>query len=94
SLEAFYTDGCDNCEELLNFKGDRKTINSCTSSNFKGFIALTKPETSWVAKWQRLDHLNVGIYAISVFGTLPDEIKDTLKEYNVEYINRDTSVKN
>jgi transcription elongation factor SPT4 len=38
----------------------------CSSSNFEGMIASSKPEDSWVGKWQRISKLSKGVYAISV----------------------------
>ena len=36
SQDQFYYNGCDNCERFLKMKGNRETIQDCTSSNFDG----------------------------------------------------------
>lgn len=35
-------------------KNNREMVYDCTSNNFDGLIALTNPEDSWVAKWQKI----------------------------------------
>ncbi len=92
TLDQFYEEGCDNCDEFLHLKGNRDKGFDCTSANFDGMIALMDPSDSWVAKWQRLDNYVRGMYAISVSGDLPDSIKRHLK--NVEHRSRDISQKN
>lgn len=37
SQDQFYYNGCDNCERFLKMKGNRETIQDCTSSNFDGW---------------------------------------------------------
>ncbi|PRD31286.1 UNVERIFIED_CONTAM: supt4h1 [Trichonephila clavipes] len=36
SFDQFEYDGCDNCEEYLNMKGNRELVDECTSSTFDG----------------------------------------------------------
>ena len=52
------------------------------------------PNDSWVAKWQRLDNQARGIYAISVSGELPEQIKRTLRDKDIPIRSRDISQKN
>merc|ERR550534_3320297 len=52
---------------------------TCTSSSFDGVVACINPDDSWVAKWQRIDKLRPGCYAISVSGKLPSSIVKELK---------------
>jgi len=54
-------------------------------------IGLTKPDDSWVAKWQRISRLKKGIYAISVTGRLPSSVIRDMRSANINYRNRDTS---
>lgn len=47
------------------------------------------PEDSWVARWQRIDTLVRGCYAISVSGKLPGHVVRELKARGVTYKTRD-----
>eukprot|EP01135_Chromosphaera_perkinsii_P012460 Nk52_evm71s2657 gene=Nk52_evmTU71s2657 len=85
----FETHGCDNCGRILGMKGDRDRVLECTSSNFDGCIALTRPDESWVAKWQRIDKFTKGCYAISVTGRLPPDVVDLLENKGIRYMSRD-----
>jgi transcription elongation factor SPT4 len=51
----------------------------CTSANYDGMMAVMDPSDSWVAKWQRIDHCVRGMYAISVSGELPENIRRMLR---------------
>merc|ERR1719378_31491 len=64
---------------------------TCTSSNFDGIISMMNPEDSWVAKWQRIDKLKPGCYAVSVSGRLPNHVIKDLKLKGIQYKSRDTS---
>ncbi|OEH73825.1 transcription elongation factor spt4 [Cyclospora cayetanensis] len=66
SCRLFYDEGCPNCA-WLQIDGDRSRVLGCTSPNFAGFVALIKPQGSWVARHNKL---------IKVLGDLPDSIKD------------------
>lgn len=89
--DDFYRNGCDNCERHLRVKGNKDAVQECTSSNFDGIIAMMAPEDSWVARWQRIDKLAKGCYAISVSGELPQDIIDSLQDKGIPYRSRDTS---
>ncbi|PIK60562.1 putative transcription elongation factor SPT4-A [Apostichopus japonicus] len=91
TTDQFEADGCDNCEEYLQMKGNRDMVMDCTSSSFDGMIALMTPEDSWVAKWQRTSRCTKGCYAISVTGHLPKGIVQELKSRGIQYRSRDTS---
>lgn len=93
TLEQFELDGCDNCERFLRLKGDRDQTLSCTSSNFDGVVSMMSPEDSWVAKWQRIEKLRPGCYAVSVSGKLPSSVVKELKSRRIPYRSRDTSTK-
>ncbi|KAI5285323.1 transcription elongation factor spt4 [Ascosphaera aggregata] len=87
----FIRDGCPNCEEYLNLRGNSEAVQECTSQVFEGVIALSDPSTSWVAKYQRLDGYVPGTYAVKVTGILPQEIIASLEDAGVRYIPRDGS---
>lgn len=88
----FRKEGCENCP-VLKMKGSISIVNECTSSKFKGMIALLKPENSWVAKWQRINDFKKGVYAMTVEGILPDDyIRDLEKEGRI-YHEREESFK-
>jgi transcription elongation factor SPT4 len=77
--QQFYEDGCENCEQALELSGNESTILDVTTENFEGLIALTKPEESWVAKWQFITEFMPGIYAIHVKGSISEENAAKLK---------------
>ncbi|KAI8349870.1 Spt4/RpoE2 zinc finger-domain-containing protein [Mortierella sp. GBAus27b] len=77
--------GCDNCESLLAMKGHMDRVMDCTSQHFDGAIAVMQPSESWVAKWQRIDKFEKGIYAVQVQGRLPEDIEDDLESKGIKY---------
>ncbi|KAF2084737.1 transcription elongation factor spt4 [Saccharata proteae CBS 121410] len=85
----FRRDGCPNCDDYLEMKGNPEVVQDTTSQVFEGLIALTDPTQSWVARWQRLDKYLPGNYAVKVVGLLPDEFQDRLEEAGIKYIPRD-----
>ena len=91
TFDQFETDGCDNCESFLGLKHNRDHVYDCTSANFDGFIGATKPDDSWVSKWQRINRFKPGVYAISVSGRLPASVIRDMKSSGISYKNRDTS---
>lgn len=95
SIDQFEMDGCENCEQYLAMKHDRDKVYDCTSSNFDGIVALTNPNDSWVAKWQKINRKVRGIYAVSVTGSLPPHMISELKAIGVNYRSsmRDTATK-
>ena len=71
TFTQFVNRGCDNCEWMeLADREDR--VAECTSAFFEGMISVVSPGESWVARWQRLDNLKPGVYAMEVTGELPD----------------------
>jgi transcription elongation factor SPT4 len=70
-------------------KGDRDRILDCTSSHFDGMVASIAPKDSWVARWQRIDQFQKGIYAVVVRGRLPDHIIHILDQNGIVYKPRD-----
>lgn len=63
-------DGCPNCENVLQLRGNNDAIQECTSQVFEGLISVRDPTASWVARWQRLDNYVPGTYATKVTGTV------------------------
>ncbi|KAL8431031.1 hypothetical protein Efla_007615 [Eimeria flavescens] len=51
--QQFYDEGCPNCA-WLQIDGDRSRVLTCTSPNFAGFVAIIKPQGSWVARHNKL----------------------------------------
>ena len=46
------------------------TVSECTSQVFEGLITLSDPKRSWIAKWQRLERYQEGVYATKVVGNV------------------------
>ncbi|KAF9170432.1 Transcription elongation factor SPT4 [Mortierella sp. AD011] len=91
--EQFLKSGCDNCESLLEMRGHMDRVMDCTSQHFDGAIAVMQPSESWVAKWQRIDKFEKGIYAVQVQGRLPEDIEDDLETKGIKYRPRDGSAR-
>jgi hypothetical protein len=69
-LQKFMREGCPNCENTLQLRGNNDAIQECTSQVFEGLIAVRDPAVSWVARWQRLDNYVPGTYATKVTGSV------------------------
>ncbi|KAF2767482.1 putative transcriptional elongation protein Spt4 [Teratosphaeria nubilosa] len=82
----FRREGCPNCEEFLELRGNDDAILECTSQVFEGLLTLQDPEGSWVAKWQRLQNYVPGTYAVKVVGTLPEEIITAAENAGIHYV--------
>ncbi|CDH56637.1 transcription initiation protein spt4 [Lichtheimia corymbifera JMRC:FSU:9682] len=93
NASQFRANGCENCEELLRMRGRTDRVQECTSNKFEGVIALMQPHESWVARWQRVDKFTRGVYAIRVYGRIPEDIEDDLERRGVIYRPRDGSVR-
>jgi hypothetical protein len=65
-------EGCPNCENTLQLRGNNDAIQECTSQVFEGLIAVRDPAVSWVARWQRLDNYVPGTYATKVTGSVSE----------------------
>lgn len=70
SGNKFVSSGCPNCEEFLEMRHSADVVHDCTSAVFEGMIAMADPESSWVAKWQRLQGYAPGTYAVKVEGVV------------------------
>eukprot|EP00474_Spongospora_subterranea_P010533 CRZ10991.1 hypothetical protein [Spongospora subterranea] len=75
NLADFRQNGCENCPDL-GLEGDIDRITQWTSPRFEGMIALIHPRDSWVARYQEIDSLVRGCYAISCTGITPAEEDD------------------
>lgn len=74
-------------------QGDREKVYECSSANFDGLLAMMSPNDSWVARWQMIDKLTPGVYAISVYGSLPSDIVHYLRSKGISYRSLDKSGK-
>ena len=66
-------------------KGSNDRVLDCTTANFTGFVAVSSPSESWVAKWLRMDKFAKGVYAMRVNGTLPEDLVDVLNDRGIKY---------
>lgn len=66
----FVSSGCPNCEDFLEMRHSADVVQDCTSAVFEGMIALADPQSSWVAKWQRVSGYAPGTYAVKVEGVV------------------------
>lgn len=82
----FKKNGCPNCPFLQTNKG--KNMNFTTSGSYKGMIAVIDPKISWVAKWQRINNCEPGIYAMTVEGILSDDFINKIEQEGRVYISR------
>lgn len=92
NVEQFEIDGCDNCDQWLSLRNNRERVMNCTSPNYDGMIALTNPDDSWVARWQKLRGMVRGMYAISVTGKLPPHISREIERKGIKYKSRDLGI--
>lgn len=77
TADQFVHYGCENCPHL-DMQNSREQVNECTTTNFEGMIVITdpsRPRASWVAKWNKLDRMSRGVYAVEVHGELPDDMR-------------------
>jgi len=89
--EQFEQEGCENCDEYLHLRQNKQRVLECTSANFEGVVSMMDPDSSWVARWQRINGSSKyvkGVYAISVNGRLPSYAVEELKEQGLRYIPR------
>lgn len=72
----FNAEGCPNCEDFLEMRGNSDAVQDCTSQVFEGMLTLNNVDAkgqsrgSWVAKWQRLEDYQPGVYAVKVVGVV------------------------
>lgn len=87
----FLTQGCPNCEEIIELAGNPEQINDCTSQVFEGLITVADTSRSWVARYQRLEGYVPGVYATQVEGILPDDVIGLVESAGINYVPRDGS---
>ncbi|KAK9475136.1 Spt4/RpoE2 zinc finger-domain-containing protein [Dipodascopsis tothii] len=92
TFNAFVEQGCPNCDSLLSLRNSEENVHACTSPSFEGFVAMSSPDASWVARWLRIDSFQSGTYAVKVNGKLPEDIIQSLAAQGVQYRPRDGSV--
>ncbi|KAF2722150.1 putative transcriptional elongation protein Spt4 [Polychaeton citri CBS 116435] len=90
-MAHFSRNGCPNCDDILEMKGNPDQVHDCTSVVFEGLVTLQNPEQSWVARWQRLTHYVKGVYAVKVEGQLPEDVIATMENNGIPYVPRDGS---
>lgn len=88
TYDEFLTDGCDNCEKYLRMMGQPNTVMECTTQYYSGRLLLLKPNESWVGDRLRHHSHAMGLYALQIFGVLPDYIQDELLSKGVQYVPR------
>ena len=96
TYDQFYENYCDNCahtrpeSDVPGMKQD--FVENETTNDFEGMVSLMQPESSWVARWLKLNLVDVngnkvmlktGLYAISLPGVEFAE-KDKAAEDNFE----------
>ncbi|KAJ1977654.1 transcription elongation factor spt4 [Dimargaris cristalligena] len=89
----FVKNGCENCEDILRLRGNTERVLECTSANFNGFVALMRPEQSWLGRWQRIEKYSKGLYAAQVTGRIPEDVEMALEQRGITYRPRDGTVK-
>ena len=81
-FDQFYAEGCENCPFLeLAERQDR--VQSCTTSNFEGMVAMMKPDDSWVARWEGISRNLPGVYAMRHEGEMPPQIMQFLRDKRI-----------
>jgi transcription elongation factor SPT4 len=89
--QQFTTQGCPNCEDVLELAGNPEQVNDCTSQVFEGIITIADTTRSWVARYQRLEGYVPGVYATQVEGILPEEVLVAVENAGINYVPRDGS---
>jgi transcription elongation factor SPT4 len=89
--QQFMTNGCPNCEQIIELTGSTDAINDCTSQVFEGLISVADTSRSWVARYQRLEGYVAGVYATQVEGILPEDILVAIENAGINYVPRDGS---
>ncbi|EPR79772.1 Spt4 transcription elongation protein [Spraguea lophii 42_110] len=99
----FKAHGCPNCSKYISLRRSDEFVNNCLG-NFSGMIAMIKNDDSsktgrsrgrksWVAKWQRINGFDNGLYAITVDGVLPNKYVQQLEQKGRQYYNRENTFK-
>jgi transcription elongation factor SPT4 len=89
--QQFMTQGCPNCEYIIELANNPDQINDCTSQVFEGLISVADTSRSWVARYQRLEGYVPGVYATQVEGILPEDVLLAVESAGINYVPRDGS---
>jgi len=73
----------------MQMKGSPDRISVCTTTYYDGVIAVIDPESSWVARWQRISKYVPGMYAVRVKGRIPEDVETELESRGIKYRPRD-----
>lgn len=84
SYDRFLSEGCINCEAVLSLQGNGERVMEATTSSFTGLVGVLRREGSWVARWQRIEQKQAGLYAIKVVGRLPEDLEDACRRQNIK----------
>jgi len=86
SFDQFREYGCPNCESFLRLRDSADMAADVTTNSFHGYVkpasslfllrlmGIVKGSGSWVARSRGIDRKVAGLYALSVQGSLPDDI--------------------
>mmetsp|Transcript_5022 Transcript_5022/g.7456 ORF Transcript_5022/g.7456 Transcript_5022/m.7456 type:complete len:107 (+) Transcript_5022:44-364(+) len=73
-VEKFEENGCENCKNLVT----SENCHNYLTQTFDGMIGVAKSNISrnesWVARYNDIENLVTGIYAVNVYGTTQDEM--------------------
>ena len=89
NYNQFYDSGCDNCGEdegsILARQESAEQVDSLTTPHFEGLMAVMNPDESWAARWQGVNKLKPGVYALKILEDLADDIKTELISSKIPY---------
>lgn len=81
--KAFEMNGCDNCDEFLQLKNNKRKVYKCTSRNFQGLIVIEPFEVNTECKYQGIPSFCKGLYAEIVEGRLPHRVAIELSKCGI-----------
>ena len=75
----FEREGCENCEDILELKGNPSRINKLTTNSTDGLLYVADASRSWVSRYQRIT--GPGLYCVSLRGMIPKEIREEMPDF-------------
>ena len=75
----FEREGCENCDDVLELRGNPSRINKLTTNSTDGMLWVGDSQRSWVARYQRIE--KDGLYCVSLRGALPKEIREEIPDF-------------